>query len=81
MALSFEYRLLKWGYGPANGPACWAEWYPVAVQGRRQSPVALQSSRAVVETGLGELSTEYPPVPRPRLENTGVRGKCVVSEL
>ena len=39
MALTFADKLLKWGYGENNGPDRWHEWFPVAVEGARQSPI------------------------------------------
>ena len=71
MALSFEYKLLKWGYGDNNGPKAWPEWYPVAKNGKRQSPIDLSSSRVKDDPTLPPLLASYQPCTQLTLENTG----------
>ena len=51
MALSFAFKLIKWGYEENNGPQSWAQWFPVAEEGSRQSPIDIKTdeSQVVVE--------------------------------
>ena len=69
-SLSFEYQVLKWGYGKNNGPEKWAVSYPAAIAGKRQSPVDISSGEA--EEEVGEVSLRSIPCPLLNLENTGV---------
>ena len=71
MALSFEYKLLKWGYGENNGPQAWTEWYPVAKNGKRQSPIDLTSSVVKEDPSLPPISPTFKPCTELNLENTG----------
>jgi len=71
MALSFEYKLLKWGYDKNNGPASWEEWYPVAKNGKRQSPIDLASSIVKEDPNLPPIRPSFQPCNQLNLENTG----------
>jgi len=52
-----------WGYSRENGPNKWHLWFPLAVQGRMQSPVDIESTAC--ETVAGEnwkkLSASFSP--------------------
>ena len=71
MALSFEYKLLKWGYEEKNGPLAWNEWYPVAKNGKRQSPIDLASSAVKEDPSLTPIKPTFRPCTELNLENTG----------
>ena len=71
MALAFEYKLLKWGYGDNNGPKTWSEWYPVAKNGKRQSPIDLSSSIVKEDLSLPPIRATFQPCSQLRFENTG----------
>lgn len=72
MALSFEYKFLKWGYSSTNGPDTWSSVYPVAREGTRQSPIDIRQGEAHPDPQLGAISAEYRACPLLTLENTGV---------
>ena len=74
MALSFEYKLLKWGYSERNGPKAWCEWYPISNQGKRQSPIDIKPHEAEEDPGLKvtPLKASYDVASDLLLENTGV---------
>ena len=42
-----------WGYDPSNGPHTWYKKWPVAMEGRNQSPVIL-SSVALEDSSLNQ---------------------------
>ena len=77
-----------WGYGLHNGPDKWAELgFPLALEGRRQSPVDIDPDAAVpvdeADGGCDELPPleyEYTPDDALHLENTGHTIKAVVAE-
>jgi len=69
-SLSFEYQVLKWGYNKNNGPEKWAECYPAAREGKRQSPVDIADVE--VDDKLDEVHLRTTPCPLLNLENTGV---------
>jgi len=71
MALSFTFRLLKWGYEENNGPNNWSQWFPVAVEGSRQSPVNIVTSEVSSDPGLSDLVAKYEETSSANLENTG----------
>ena len=70
MALTFADKLLKWGYGENNGPDRWHEWFPVAVEGARQSPIDLVTTEARTDQTLGPLRPSYRPATLTNVENT-----------
>lgn len=72
MALSFEYKFLKWGYGTNNGPQVWGDMFPVADGGRRQSPIDIVRSSVEEDPSVPPIKAQYLPTPLLLLENTGV---------
>jgi len=62
-----------WGYSRENGPKKWKLWFPVAVEGHRQSPVDIES--IACETTAckkwKKLSASFSPTALLRLEHTG----------
>ena len=72
MALSFEYKLLKWGYSDKNGPKSWDEWYPVSKNGKRQSPIDIKTATAENDSQLQPVRPNYEAATELKLENTGV---------
>ncbi|XP_013860877.1 carbonic anhydrase 1 [Austrofundulus limnaeus] len=50
----------SWGYGASNGPAKWADKFPIA-NGRRQSPINIVPSAASYDKGLKPLKLQYDP--------------------
>lgn len=72
MALSFEYKFLKWGYSSTNGPATWPSQYPHAKEGKRQSPIDISVGETDHDPQLPAIRAEYRPCPLLNLENTGV---------
>lgn len=49
--------MASWGYGPENGPDKWHKDYPVANEGKRQSPIDIITDKAIDATSA---STEKP---------------------
>ena len=72
MALSFEFKLLKWGYTENNGPRSWDEWYPVARNGKRQSPIDIKKDETHPDPDLPPIKPRYLEATELKLENTGV---------
>ena len=72
MALSFEYKLLKWGYTDKNGPCAWDQWYPVSKKGKRQSPIDIKTEVAHNDPELPPVKPKYEQATELNLENTGV---------
>lgn len=72
MALSFEYKFLKWGYGKNNGPTKWPEMFPVPSGGKRQSPIDIIPGEVEQDASVAPLRAEYQPSALLNLENTGV---------
>lgn len=70
MALSFEYKYLKWGYGPHNGPSTWPDQYPAAKS--QQSPVDIKTESTVAAPQIAPIRAQYRPCQLLNLENTGV---------
>ena len=48
MSLSFCEKLLKWGYSEGNGPSSWSKWFAIAENGRRQSPINIDTTSSKV---------------------------------
>ena len=71
MALSFAFKLIKWGYEENNGPANWGQWYPVAEEGVRQSPVDIKTGEAQEDVAVQTLVATYTKASLTNLENTG----------
>ena len=73
MALTFADKLLKWGYDENNGPEKWHEWFPVAQEGVRQSPIDIVTTDIVTKdtrVDLGPLRPSYRPATLANVENT-----------
>ncbi|XP_039554132.1 carbonic anhydrase 7 [Passer montanus] len=60
----------SWGYGQADGPAEWHKAYPIA-QGNRQSPIDIDSARAVYDPSLQPLVISYECCSSLSISNTG----------
>lgn len=71
MALSFEFKFLKWGYTEHNGPDVWGQQYPVAVQGKRQSPINVVMEKVQKDPNLTPVKAVYEECDELDLENTG----------
>jgi carbonic anhydrase len=39
--LSRPNEVSSWGYGPTNGPDTWGNIWPIAIEGKSQSPISL----------------------------------------
>ena len=70
MALSLTFKLLKWGYEDNNGPLRWGQWYPLAQEGVRQSPIDIKTEEIESDPHLGPLVAKYSPAALTNLENT-----------
>ena len=71
MALSFAFKLIKWGYEENNGPDNWGQWFPVAEEGVRQSPVDIRTDEAQEDANVQTLVAKYTGASHTNLENTG----------
>ena len=85
MSLSFCEKLLKWGYSEGNGPSTWSKWFTIAEEGRRQSPIDIDTTSSQVsfyfpiknwfvpqvDPCLGPLLAVYSGASKCKLENTG----------
>ncbi|XP_055489644.1 carbonic anhydrase 13-like [Leucoraja erinacea] len=60
-----------WGYGVDNGPVHWAGKFPVAKDGRRQSPIEIKNAETKHDPALTELSLSYDPSSAKSLVNNG----------
>lgn len=62
----------EWGYSKENGPSTWANVAPAA-NGRRQSPIDIQSKEALfdVKLGLRPLKMRYVPANSKTIINNG----------
>uniref|UniRef100_A0A8C9NDP3 Carbonic anhydrase n=1 Tax=Serinus canaria TaxID=9135 RepID=A0A8C9NDP3_SERCA len=60
----------SWGYGQADGPSEWHKAYPIA-QGNRQSPIDIDSARAVYDPSLQPLVISYESCTSLSISNTG----------
>ena len=70
MALTFADKLLKWGYDQHNGPDQWHQWFPVAREGARQSPIDIVTTDTRGDQALGSLKPAYRPATLANVENT-----------
>ncbi|XP_062917862.1 carbonic anhydrase 13-like [Mobula hypostoma] len=61
-----------WGYGPDNGPSRWAEIFPVAKEGIRQSPIDIKNAETKYDPSLKPLSLNYDPSGAKSLVNSGI---------
>ncbi|XP_068711035.1 carbonic anhydrase 2-like [Montipora foliosa] len=62
---------MSWGYGKENGPANWYKDCPIAVNGRRQSPIDLIDPEVKRDSNLKPLKASYPPFPMSKILNNG----------
>ncbi|XP_053507549.1 carbonic anhydrase [Ictalurus furcatus] len=60
----------SWGYDSSDGPATWAEHYPVA-NGPRQSPVNIIPSQTQFDSSLKPLKLQYDPSTSKDIMNNG----------
>lgn len=67
--------MASWGYEKHNGPDHWAQWFPVAKTGSRQSPIDLDESLCDECKALPPLIIKYSPIAGLKLENTGASWK------
>ncbi|XP_052215705.1 carbonic anhydrase 2-like [Dreissena polymorpha] len=66
-----RYPQADWGYTEENGPNNWQKHYPIAVWGRRQSPINIVSRNATYDSALTFLSIAYTPEDDVKLKNNG----------
>lgn len=67
--------MASWGYEKWNGPEKWAQWFPVAETGTRQSPIDLEEDVCVEVHSLPPLEVKYTPAAGLALNNTGFSWK------
>jgi carbonic anhydrase len=61
-----------WGYGPDNGPDKWAHLgFPIAMNGKRQSPIDLPEAGKATADDLAPLHFTYVPDNTEMLKNNG----------
>ncbi|XP_078253379.1 carbonic anhydrase 2-like [Rhinoraja longicauda] len=60
-----------WDYGVDNGPSHWANSFPVAKDGCRQSPIEIKNAETIYDPELAELSPNYDPSSTKSLVNNG----------
>merc|ERR1712045_965753 len=73
---------MSWGYGADNGPSCWHNDFPVAKEGRRQSPIDITPDNAVDATSQSRekpLKWVYDTKHCLNIENTGSSWKVNVN--
>jgi len=62
-----------WGYQNQNGPHVWSKWFPIAKEGRRQSPINIDEDRCIQNANHIPLKLSYDPYASTTVENDG---KC-----
>jgi len=73
---------MSWGYGPENGPNAWHNDFPVATEGKRQSPIDIESSKCVdgcAVTASKPITVKYNLDHCLNVENTGSSWKVNVN--
>jgi len=73
---------MSWGYGPEDGPDCWHNNFPVATEGKRQSPIDIETSKIVdgsAVTSSKPLIWSYNKDHCLEVENTGASWKVNVN--
>jgi carbonic anhydrase len=60
----------SWGYGKENGPATWGKHFPIADEGKEQSPIDIQLDDCK-EDSLPKLEYQYDALPSLNITNTG----------
>jgi len=68
----------EWGYKEHNGPAQWHQWFPIATEGTRQSPVDLCTSLCETDPSLEQVKYSYNPNNCLKVSNTGASWKLDV---
>jgi len=74
--------MASWGYGPEDGPDCWHNNFPVATEGKRQSPIDIDTSKLVdgsAVTSSKPLIWNYNKDHCLEVENTGASWKVNVN--
>ncbi|KAL4234208.1 carbonic anhydrase [Mactra antiquata] len=68
----------RWGYTNTNGPDKWCKGYPIAAEGKRQSPIDIKTSDVKLDADLKEnpLKTKYKPEDTISLVNNGHTITC-----
>jgi len=78
----YSFFNMSWGYGADNGPSCWYKDFPVAKEGRRQSPIDITPDSAVDATSQSRekpLKWVYNTKHCLNIENTGSSWKVNVN--
>jgi len=73
--------MASWGYGPEDGPDKWCNGFPVATEGKRQSPIDIESNQSVdgsAVTKSAPLIWHYEKDHCLNVENTGASWKVNV---
>jgi len=71
--------MASWGYEEKNGPEKWHKDFPVAKEGKRQSPIDLKNDvESEKELSAKVLSWNYVPANNVNIENTGASWKVNV---
>ncbi|XP_052216880.1 carbonic anhydrase 2-like isoform X2 [Dreissena polymorpha] len=80
MLVSGRVWASDWGYTEENGPHTWQNNYPIAVKGRRQSPINIVSRNAKYDSDLTFLSIAYTPEDYVELKNNGHSIECQITK-
>lgn len=73
---------MSWGYGPEDGPDAWHNGFPVAKEGKRQSPIDIETSKIIdgsSVTSSKPLTWSYQKDHCLNVENTGASWKVNVN--
>jgi len=73
--------MASWGYGPEDGPDKWCNGFPVATEGKRQSPIDIESGKSIdgsAVTKSAPLIWHYEKDHCLNIENTGASWKVNV---
>jgi len=73
--------MASWGYGPEDGPDKWCNGFPVATEGKRQSPIDIDTAKSVDGTAVTKsapLIWNYQKDHCLNVENTGASWKVNV---
>lgn len=60
-----------WGYNETNGPCHWQKQFPIAEEGKRQSPIDLELGKVQYDATLKPIEVSYPIFNGATLSNTG----------
>jgi len=61
------------GYGENNGPSTWGKHFPIADEGKEQSPIDIQLSDCQDDTSLPKLQYSYDSLKDLAITNTGLQ--------